>query len=363
VDSIVKETGGDLVVEQRVVSMSWRRLGWISAMALGVVAFASCLWFVSRNAATRDRIAEAERRNREHAEAVQRIRPIAMAALARIESAATVVDRLEWADKYGWSWVQVDTCGSVGYQEHLVISAEGEDVWWFGTTGIESAEFVDRGQVKSVDASRIVVEWTVSPRTPHVLFDPWQPTPLLSDELVRIQGDGHAYLLPAVRVPLFCASSGRAHPNAAAFALPRGEWRGSGYRGPNVPASDDCQLPAMDAVIPSPWNEYVLPAPLSAAATMIGTPACVLRDRVSRTPLWKRLFGAPDDGWYQCRVRAPLGTADRVKLGMRMRLEPAFGAEGAVDTVDANSCTVEFVMRDRAAALPPTGLTVSSLPR
>ena len=337
-------------------------------LALSLAALVGLLlgWLVRDSVTTEE--ANAEKRIREHAQAVEQVRSAVAATVAGFHSDLLQTDVPEWAGSYSWSSCLPGMSGCEAYQEHLVLSPSGDAAWWFGTSDFHAAEFVDCGRVVRVDPATIVVRWTVDPSTPHILYDPWLPTHLLCDELVRFEVSGKSHVLPAIRVPIFCASlrggtfPTLTFPTLAALAPQRCEQTGGVVSEVTMVASEVAMIDPRDARLPSPWNEYLPAEPLSSPVTLVESPVRVGRMKVQLTPRWKRILGYPDDAWYRWTFEAGIGSDDGVKIGMRMRLEPGGDRSGVVQELSAHSCRIQFLLCSRDAHPPSTYLTVRTMP-
>lgn len=310
-----------------------------------------------------------ERREREHAAAVERLRPQLVRRVAAVRAAIAAAPDVDGAGEYAWTFAKHTRCGNDprrGAEEHVLIAPGGESLWWFGNGGPEVARYLDRGRVRAVSTDAIEVDWELAHATPHLnLMDELEADDrLLDDVLVRIRDERQSFLVPACRVGVVAAGHARGGWDLAGFAPRLGGWTSSYARwlasgskaGGAVadsarkdgeraawPASedDDDQNVPWDRT-PVPWRDVVLGLDRSARGRRVEDPVR-LRDLPGEAGFWNWVRGRSVYGTtWRSSYEAPVGFEDGVRSGMVAFLVGSLDSARVV-SVAARTCRIDVI--------------------
>lgn len=233
-------------------------LGRSTALVLGAFAIGFVVAIVSiatkRNAIRRE-VEESVEAWHKHGALVGAERAASIAQLADVRRELDEGSTPAWAGEYSWRFDTRHSCGcdpTREYEEGLVLAPHAGAVWWYGTSGIQTAEFVDHRRVVSVDDEHVVIEWKIAPHSPHRqrLFE---RTLVMGDDWIRVQRDRGEFLVPAVRMPLFCAPKSSWLVANGSLAPRKFGWDATRYvRGYCVGSESDPD--SFD--VPRKWRDY-----------------------------------------------------------------------------------------------------------
>lgn len=264
-------------------------------------------------------------------------RHAAMERLNRIRAELASSTVPDWAGEYSLVIPTVLTCafaddGTDGdHHEGFALAPESGAVWWYGTGDIPTTTCVDHGDIVHVEDGKISVAWTLNERDPHKeMYLPWN---LLDREIVRLGSGERTALIPASRMPLYCATAPPHLELEAASAPMKG-------------GADDKQDGFARLEVPEAWREYTLPSPLRSTCEFQTVECVPPRWSWTRFPPWRE-WTADDEQHPPWRASAtcsvPLGSRIGLRVGMPMYLPEHGSLTGRVTHVSQTEARVEFV--------------------
>jgi hypothetical protein len=287
---------------------------------------------------------------RKHARLTKAEEPRALERFGRIRAELAAGNVPDWAGEYSWTnpgAIYSALSGPTSDGEGIALAPESGAVWWHGGSTPDSAALIDHGRVMSANEEHVVVEWTIDPKDPH-RNGVELPVRLLCDELVRVKWNGGEFLVPAVRMPMFCSTM-RATMMHVLFLAPRkGGW---------VVRDDKHQFHLTDyssvqaPVVPPAWNKYILSNPITANASLDSSPEIVYRrlgnvDAYTPPAWWHwppwQSFADYRDGIVRVRYALKAGTNQGVFAGMPIFMPNDDVSGGVVVDASSTSAHVDY---------------------